>query len=99
MGHQQGENIMRPGLLIAAAILAASTSAATATQCMVSDPTGTPLNIRETPDGEVIGRLRNGTFVTMVDTVQDRRGRRWAIVRAPGYGGTVSVFREFISCR
>jgi hypothetical protein len=86
-------------VMLTAAILAASLSGASAQQCMVSDPTGTPLNIRESPGGEVIGRLRNGTFVTMVDTVDDRRGRRWAIVRAPGYSGTVSVFREFVSCR
>jgi hypothetical protein len=90
---------MLKSALIAAAALAVTLSAASAQQCMVSDPTGTPLNIRETPGGEVIGRLRNGTFVTMVDTVDDRRGRRWAIVRAPGYSGTVSVFREFVSCR
>lgn len=84
---------------IAAAALAASVACASARQYMVSDPTGTPLNIRDTPGGEIIGRLSNGTFVTIIDTVDDRRGRRWAVVRAPGYGGTVYVFREFVSCR
>jgi uncharacterized protein YraI len=85
--------------LVTAAALAASLTAAAAQQCMVSDPTGTPLNMRDTPGGDIIGRLRNGTFVSMVATVDDRRGRRWAEVRAPGYNGTVFVFREFVSCR
>ncbi len=33
------------------------------TVCTVSDPTGTPLNIRATPNGRIIGSLSNGTRV------------------------------------
>ena len=31
--------------------------------CIVSDPTGTPLNVRATPNGRIIGSLSNGTRV------------------------------------
>jgi hypothetical protein len=31
--------------------------------CTVSDPTGTPLNVRATPNGRIIGSLSNGTRV------------------------------------
>lgn len=67
--------------------------------CMVSDPTGTPLNIRGAPDGEVLGTLRNGRFVTMIGSARDARGRVWAQVVPEGFRTDVWVFREFISCR
>jgi hypothetical protein len=85
------------GLLTAVALLGIATGAA-AQQCMVSDPTGTPLNMRESPNGRILGTLRNGTFVTMRDTV-DVRGRRWAEIASNREGGTAYVLREFISCR
>ena len=77
--------------LVFAAVLFAGTAAAGAT-CIVTDPTGTPLNIRSSPNGNIVGTLRNGTAVVIQDTAYDRQGRAWA------YIGVGWVFREFISC-
>jgi uncharacterized protein YraI len=85
-------------LFAAAVILAASLTAASAQQCMVSDPTGTPLNMRESPNGRIVGTLRNGVFVTLRDVVEVR-GKRWAELAWDRPGGTVYVLREYVSCR
>ncbi len=61
-------------------------------RCVVTDPTGTPLNIRATPNGKIIGTLRNGASVTIRDTAYDSRGRPWV------YIGSGWVFREFVTC-
>jgi hypothetical protein len=85
--------------LIALAITMLGISAGHAAECMVSDPSGTPLNIRNAPNGQVMGTLRNGNFVTLIGVQRDSRGRPWAEVLPDGYRQTVWVFREFISCR
>ena len=90
---------MSPKLALVAAAFVLSASAASAQSCMVSDPTGTPLNVRATPGGTILGTLRNGSNVILIDTIDDSRGRRWAEVSARGYGQSVWVFREFVSCR
>jgi hypothetical protein len=46
--------------------------------CTVADPTGTPLNVRTSPNGPVVNRFRNGTSVI----IHDRQGQ-WAF--AEGY--------------
>jgi uncharacterized protein YraI len=92
---------MKPAILASAALAAAfatTLSAAHAASCMVSDPTGTPLNMRESPNGRIVGTLRNGVFVTMRDVVEVR-GQRWAELASNRAGGTVYVLREYISCR
>jgi uncharacterized protein YraI len=81
---------MRRFSAIALALLTYSAAASAA--CIVTDPTGTPLNIRAAPNGEIIGTLRNGVSVTISGTVYDSRGRLWANI------GIGWVFREFISC-
>ncbi len=77
-------------LLIAVALLA--TSAAARAGCVVTDPTGTPLNIRSSPNGQIVGTLRNGTSVTIQTIVHDNQGRAWANI------GVGWVYREFVSC-
>ncbi len=76
--------------LIALALLTAS--AAAHAGCVVTDPTGTPLNIRSAPNGSIIGTLRNGATVSIQATAYDRQGRLWANI------GVGWVFREFVSC-
>jgi len=71
------------------------------TVCKVTDPTGTPLNVRTSPNGKKIGTLPNGKEVYIENIRYDEKGRPWARV-----GSYVSgeykiygwVFREFISC-
>ncbi len=69
--------------------------------CKVTDPTGTPLNVRETPNGRIVGTLRNGVEVYIVKIDYDSQGRPWALVgrSSQGQSGAFGwVFREFISC-
>lgn len=65
-------------------------------RCKVTDPTGTPLNIR---DGgkNIIGTLRNGTIVNILANGRDDRGKPWALI-SPQNGRSGWVYREFISC-
>ncbi|MDJ0846590.1 SH3 domain-containing protein [Crocosphaera sp.] len=67
--------------------------------CRVTDPTGTPLNVRETPNGRIIGRLSNGVDVYIVKIDYDSQGRLWALVGRSSHnqsGVFGWVFREFI---
>lgn len=69
--------------------------------CKVTDPTGTPLNVRSSPNGQIINALQNGREVEILEIASDQQGRAWA--RVGGYyRGEYRiwgwVFREFISC-
>lgn len=67
-------------------------------RCRVTDPTGTPLNLRDNPNGAVIGSIRNGLIVFIRDGASDGMGRPWVLISSPT-GTTLGwVFREFISC-
>ena len=66
---------------------------------MVSDPTGTNLNVRELPQGSVTGTIANGAFVRIADQAEDYKGQPWAyVVRWEGGERIGWVFREFVSC-
>lgn len=69
--------------------------------CKVTDPTGTPLNVRNRPNGSVINALRNGREVDILEFAYDEQGRPW--IRVGGYyEGNYRVWgwaiREFVSC-
>lgn len=69
--------------------------------CQVTDPTGTPLNVRESPNGEVVYTISNGSEVYIHDIANDEQGRPWAQIG--GYDrGEYRIFgwviREFLSC-
>lgn len=69
--------------------------------CKVTDPTGTPLNIRATPNGKVVGTLKNGTEVYVEEDGSDDKGRAWAKISTTSKGKKKVlgwVLREFISC-
>jgi hypothetical protein len=63
-----------------AAVLVATCSelARAQTSCTVSDPTGTPLNVRSRPNGPIVGALHNGATVFVSALIADASGRRWA---------------------
>ncbi len=68
-------------------------------RCRVMDPTGTPLNIRATPGGEVVGQLPNGVIVNGAEQVRDDNGRTWLFLHNQRTGHPIGwVFREFVSC-
>jgi hypothetical protein len=45
--------------------------------CQVTDPTSTPLNVRDRPTGRVVNALRNGREVYIHETAYDRQGCPW----------------------
>ncbi|VXD23043.1 exported hypothetical protein [Planktothrix serta PCC 8927] len=50
--------------------------------CTVADPSGTPLNVRQTPNGKVIGSLKNGTIVALGVT-DGSEGEKWTKIINP----------------
>lgn len=67
--------------------------------CMVSDPTGTMLNIRSRPRGPITGQLRNGEIVRIISTRRGERGKSWAMIGGRNGSDIGWVFREYVSCR
>ncbi|MFB2934233.1 hypothetical protein ACE1B6_03060 [Aerosakkonemataceae cyanobacterium BLCC-F154] len=71
------------------------------TICKVTDPTGTPLNVRDRPNGKVINTLRNGRQIRIDQLAEDEKGRTWAKVGSfenGKYRVWGWVIREFVSC-
>ena len=66
--------------------------------CTVDDPTGTPLNVRASPNGPILGALNNGTSVEVRDVTVDRSGRRWAYILPLSEGKRGWAFREYLDC-
>jgi S1-C subfamily serine protease len=63
------------------------------------DPTNTPLNVRSSPNGNIVGTLSNGTLVKVLDRPSKVRGTTWVYVgryedRVPiGW-----VYRDYLDC-
>jgi hypothetical protein len=83
-----------------AAVLVATASelARAQTSCTVSDPTGTPLNVRSRPNGPIVGALHNGATVFVSALIADASGRRWAKIVPLQEGKAGWVFREHLTC-
>ena len=85
--------------LATAALTFSAGSALAQAACYVSDPTGTPLNIRIEPNGRVVGTVRNGVQVTISETRYDSRGRAWVFIRDLDSGRGIGwVYRSFLNC-
>jgi hypothetical protein len=78
--------------ILSACTIVLITSIPATARCVVTDPTSTPLNIRASPNGQIVGNLRNGDTVVIQAVVFRGQGRPWANI------GGGWVFREFISC-
>ncbi len=79
----------------------ASVQEADAQRCKITDPTGTPLNVRASPNGKILRKIVNGTVVYIEDTSSDSKGRAWVqISQSIGNERKILgwVFRDFISC-
>ena len=83
-------------LLLATAFAAFAVPASAG--CIVSDPTGTPLNVRSRPNGPILGALYNDTPVLVTGGVVTVGMKVWVNVTplAPGKRGW--VFFDFLSC-
>ena len=67
--------------------------------CRVLDPTGTPLNVRTTPNGHIVSTLVNGTLVSVLDRASDRGGKQWVYVGSSEGNKPIGwVYRNFIVC-
>jgi hypothetical protein len=75
-----------------------ATTNAHALECTVDDPTGTPLNVRNRPNGPIVGALHNGAAVFVSDLILDGSGRRWAKIVPIEEGKSGWVFREYLMC-
>lgn len=64
--------------------------------CVVSDPTGTPLNVRMEPNGRIVMTLTNGNKVRRVGE-RRHQGKDWALV-ASGEGTLGWVFSDYLDC-
>jgi hypothetical protein len=91
---------MRRIVLTAISIwLACGCGAMAQSRCRVMDPTGTPLNLRTAPNGQIVGNLVNGVLVSITDNSVDAKGRPWVYITETETGvGLGWVFREFIAC-
>jgi hypothetical protein len=86
-------------IMLAGFVLIATTPFAHA-ECVVADPTPTPLNVRTAPNGRVIATLDNGQSVYIIDRTLDRQSRAWVYVGDSETDKPVGwVFREFIVCK
>ncbi len=90
---------MRRKSIIAATVLGAFASgmvSAFGAECVVADPTGTPLNVRAQPNGQILSTLDNGLSVDVI--AETRIGsKRWVQVTADGE--TLGwVFASFLDC-
>jgi hypothetical protein len=67
-----------------------------ATRCVVADPTDTPTNVRDGPNGNILTSLDDGASVVIQRIAKDDRGRQWAKVYGDAEGW---IFRKFLRCR
>jgi hypothetical protein len=85
-------------LFLICCVLATATTAAWAQTCVVNDPTGTPLNVRARPNGQILGALHNGTAVQVLQSTADAAGRPWVYIAPLGPGRSGWVFGYFLAC-
>jgi aspartyl protease family protein len=76
--------------------LAAETAPAQQT-CRVADPTGTPLNVRLSPNGPISRTLSNGTIIFVLNTAVNN-GEHWIYVAHDGVP-IGWVFRNYVDCQ
>jgi hypothetical protein len=82
---------------LAALAALASPAFAASDRCKVTDPTGTPLNIRNI-DKKIIGTIANGKIVFVTEYGEDDAGKPWVFVQNASGRKLGWVYREFISC-
>jgi hypothetical protein len=85
--------------LLCVLLLVLSTSAFAQNVCTAADPTGTPLNVRAMPAGQLLPEVfHNGDEVIVYETSRDGHGKAWLLVGKPGGNPYGWVFRDYIRC-
>ncbi len=89
---------MEPGWVFARYLKCKPAQGDEAPVCTVSDPTGTPLNVRATAGGEIVGNVRNGVRVRVFER-GTHRGQAWVQVeRWPEDNVAGWVFDPYLKC-
>ena len=68
------------------------------TNCYVNDANDTYANLRQSPNGSLVGPVNNGTSVLINGSQIDSQGREWALVRTQR-NQTGYIFRALVACR
>lgn len=90
---------VRTAIIMIAFAGSVQAAAADDERCRVMDPTGTPLNVRTSPSGRVIGNLPNDMLVKVIDRAIDRAGKSWVYVSKALDGQPIGwVYRQFLAC-
>jgi hypothetical protein len=93
------ENVRAASIVVFIVLLGGASTASAETQCRVMDPTGTPLNVRTSPNGKVIDTLPNRMLVSIVDQIFDQSHKAWVFLKRGTDDEPIGwVYREFISC-
>lgn len=98
----QKVHIMRPFARTAmgAAVIAnifAFAPAFAAGDCLVDDPTGTPLNVRSAPNGSILTTLPNGSRIEVVDEMRIGT-KHWVFISRQGER-LGWVFGAYVVCK
>lgn len=90
--------ILRRAFAVAAmAVMIGSSAAFAAGECVVDDPTGTPLNVRSSPNGNILMTLGNGERVEVIDEMMIG-AKRWLFISRQGER-LGWAFGSFIVCK
>jgi hypothetical protein len=91
-------------LLVTLALLALAASAHAAdpgpqvSRCIVADPTGTPLNVRNRPHGSIVATLANGEVVDVYDL--GGYGANWYYVHGVSHSVVGWIYGPYVTdCR
>jgi hypothetical protein len=68
-------------------------------ECVVADPSPTPLNVRTSPYGHIVGALDNGQVVSIIDSSIDNQGRPWVYFVDDTGNPLGWVYREYVVCK
>jgi uncharacterized protein YraI len=98
----QKGHVMRPfaRTAMAAAVIAnvfAFAPAFAAGDCLVDDPTGTPLNVRSAPNGSILTTLPNGSRIEVVDEMRIGT-KHWVFISRQGER-LGWVFGAYVVCK
>lgn len=88
-----------PAVVSAAQDVGESNRAEETANCVIADPTSTPLNIRTTPNGKIIGTIANGERARILDQTTDRTGDQWVYISDSASQPLGWVFRRYLVCR
>jgi len=67
-------------------------------ECVVVDPTGTPLNVRDQPNGKILFTLRNGTSAVWRSMSKDQKWVKIFPLTGRHYDKEGWVFTDFLDC-